>query len=498
TDPTDTTGPVEQCVDRDLGSSEQAFWSDQVGPANGNDIAGICNGDGDDFVMQWRAPSSQNYRAELFSELGAVLQLQDEAACNGIFLTCGSFDFPSVLEFPAEAGQVFTFVVEAPFGPDFFDFSVSPSGTTTSCPWGGIPSVPFTLSDDTSNGSFELGAPCGGAESPEHAYIFEVPVSGGYRFDTEGSAFDTVLYVLDSVCGGTALACNDDTIGLSSEVVLDLTAGQLVTVVVDGFGGDQGPYTLHGELIDDPPPPPPSCDGTALASQVPVGVTWNGAQTEDDSFMGCSGLVRERRFTWVAPAAGDFRFDFDGGEGAAAISVFPGGCEGPMMCDVGADPQATVITGLAAGQEVFVVTEWGAQAGAVNLTISDADAVMGCGDPLPPGVPTFASGATGGAGNDFTGTCSVNPSPERELWWTAPATGTYEISLEGSAYDTLLYVRDGGCDGPELGCNDDTETMFGIELWSTLVLDLQAGQTISIFVDGFNGSGSFQLAINQL
>jgi len=61
-----------------------------------------------------------------------------------------------------------------------------------------------------------------------------------------------------------------------------------------------------------------------------------------------------------------------------------------------------------------------------------------------------------------------------------------------------MYIRDGGCDGAELGCSDDTVTQLGLQLWSSLELDLSAGQTVSIFVDGYNGTGEFELTITQL
>ena len=54
---------------------------------------------------------------------------------------------------------------------------------------------------------------------------------------------DTILSVLDG-CGGLELDCNDDTVGLTSEVTIDLAAGQSVILVVDGFDGEMGPITV--------------------------------------------------------------------------------------------------------------------------------------------------------------------------------------------------------------------------------------------------------------
>ena len=62
-----------------------------------------------------------------------------------------------------------------------------------------------------------------------------------------GSTYDTTLYVLGASCTGLQLACNDDSFGLQSELFIALTAGQTVTIVVDGFGDQSGSYTLNIE-----------------------------------------------------------------------------------------------------------------------------------------------------------------------------------------------------------------------------------------------------------
>ena len=61
-----------------------------------------------------------------------------------------------------------------------------------------------------------------------------------------------------------------------------------------------------------------------------------------------------------------------------------------------------------------------------------------------------------------------------------------------------MYIRDGGCEGPELACSDDTFTDMGLQLWSSVELPLAADQTISIFVDGYNGAGDYELSISKL
>lgn len=72
----------------------------------------------------------------------------------------------------------------------------------------------------------------------------QVPVATGtWTFNSFGSNFDTVIYVLDA-CGGSELACNDDSGGLQSEVEVPLEAGESVIVGIGGFDGSEGAWTV--------------------------------------------------------------------------------------------------------------------------------------------------------------------------------------------------------------------------------------------------------------
>ena len=85
---------------------------------------------------------------------------------------------------------------------------------------------------------------CGDGSS-ERTFQWTAPTSNRFIFDTAGSRFDTVLYLMTD-CGGTPVpgACNDDAGSTQAQLGWDLRAGQRVIVVVDGFGGDQGNFVL--------------------------------------------------------------------------------------------------------------------------------------------------------------------------------------------------------------------------------------------------------------
>ncbi len=92
------------------------------------------------------------------------------------------------------------------------------------------------------------------------------------------------------------------------------------------------------------------------------------------------------------------------------------------------------------------------------------------------------------------GGTSAHPGPDcgggaaSDVWfqWTAPRAGVYDISTEGSAFDSVLTIIDGArCDvGPQLACNDDQ----GMVRQARVSIELAECQTITIVVDGY-GAG---------
>jgi hypothetical protein len=102
----------------------------------------------------------------------------------------------------------------------------------------------------TTRGSHnDLGGSCGGALTPDEALQWLAPQTGTVTIDTFGTDFDTVLYVLEGSCTGPELACNDDAPGVAgwqSEVTLEVTEGDVLIIVVDGWGpDDEGPFQLN-------------------------------------------------------------------------------------------------------------------------------------------------------------------------------------------------------------------------------------------------------------
>jgi hypothetical protein len=118
------------------------------------------------------------------------------------------------------------------------------------CPAVTIPAViPFVDSGTTLGAvnNFNPITPCGTTYAPDKIYRFVPAHSGQFNINTFGSAFDTQLYVnTGGPCpGNTQVDCNDDFGGSQSQVTPTLTANQTYYIIVDGFQGYSGNFTLY-------------------------------------------------------------------------------------------------------------------------------------------------------------------------------------------------------------------------------------------------------------
>ena len=96
------------------------------------------------------------------------------------------------------------------------------------------------------------------------------------------------------------------------------------------------------------------------------------------------------------------------------------------------------------------------------------------------------------ATQERSGSCG-GEGPEVMFAWTAPAAGVWVFDTEGSRADTVLYVRQASCEGPEMACNDDTPDATGLH--SAVEVELELGQTIYVVVDTYVVGGDVVLNI---
>jgi uncharacterized protein YkwD len=113
-------------------------------------------------------------------------------------------------------------------------------------------------------------------------------------------------------------------------------------------------------------------------------------------------------------------------------------------------------------------------------------------------LPYASLGTTLGREDGFGGaSCGLGGDTIEDMAfrWTAPSADTYLFSTEGSVIDTFLSLRQGGCLGRELECNDDAGEG---STHSEIEIELSACETITIVVDGpsVDAVGDFRISIN--
>ena len=221
-----------------------------------------------------------------------------------------------------------------------------------------------------------------------------------------------------------------------------------------------------------------------LGPEVAVGSTAGAA---DDLAGSCGGEGSpDLTFGWTAPAADRYTFDLTGSDRNfdTALYVLDGTCDGPELAcnDDASDRQSGLTVALEQGQQVVVVVDGvRGQQGSWELNVEarsacpDADLGSAVG-------PAVASGSNLEQGASFFASCSRS-GRDVVFTWTAPAGGEWTFDTAGTDYDTVLHVRDGACDGPELACDDDGLANYA----SRVVVPLAEGQTVTVVVSGFNG-----------
>ncbi len=233
--------PDEDCVGSSPGRRYRAFSVvNRTGADQTLDLLATW-GVGDGFLLVYRGFDPAD------GEAGCLAGDDDIAV--------GDESASEVLGVPIADGEVLTvvatsFAAGADVGPFTIDVTtaVEPGGGTCEAPF---PVVEGAYDGSTADVASALAGSCGGGGAPEVVHVLAGD-GGVYCIDTEGSGFDTVLYVFEDLCDVlTEQACDDDTDGLAnfaSQVQLATVPGSDYFIVVDGysdeFGAESGAYVL--------------------------------------------------------------------------------------------------------------------------------------------------------------------------------------------------------------------------------------------------------------
>ena len=233
-------------------SPEKVFqWTPSLsGPAT---IETCGSGTTYDSVLYLRAASCAT---------GAEVQCNDDACANASGLFRASRITPTVT-----AGTTYYIVVDG-FGGSSGSFALrvtplgAPSSTTSTTLAGAacgsatvIPAGGGTFTGTTS-GTSTLAGTCGiSGLAPERVFQWTPTTSGTATIQTcgAGTTYDSVLYLRSPTCTSPEVTngCNDDACpnasGLfrASKVTPVVAAGQTYFIVVDGYSGSSGSFTLN-------------------------------------------------------------------------------------------------------------------------------------------------------------------------------------------------------------------------------------------------------------
>ncbi|MBX3383879.1 MAG: hypothetical protein KF864_10280 [Phycisphaeraceae bacterium] len=190
----------------------------------------------------------------------------------------------------------------------------------------------------TNDGTSSCGA---STNSPDVWFKYRPTVSGPVGIDTCGSTYDTVLAVFNG-CGGTQLACNDDSNSnanapcrnLQSYVSVNMTAGQTYLIRVTGYNGATGAYKLH--VIGGGGVVPPANDNCAERPGIALGATpfsTIGATTDGPTHNACNlngsnQITNDLWFNYPSQCDGILRISTCDSNFNTKIAVYGGyGCE---------------------------------------------------------------------------------------------------------------------------------------------------------------------------
>lgn len=296
--------------------------------------------------------------------------------------------------------------------------------------------------------------------APEVAHQINIPGElASLSVTTDGSAYDTVLYIRAAECTAADFDCDDDGgAGTQSLIELaDVSAG-LYFIFVDGFSANSGSYTLtvSGVL---------KTGEACLLGGVftcEVGSTCDGATC----------LLNQC----------DDGIDNDGD---TLIDEFDPGCETDLDNDESDDPNPLPACADGVDNDGNLLIDFPTDPACSRASQDSEDDCFDA-DPIVDLTMSIFNGDTTGLTNDFTPSCQTfTTAPEVAHEITFPGElESLSVTTDGTSYDTVLYIKEGTCNTPDLACDDDggTGTQSLID-----IVDVPAG-TYYIIMDGYNAN----------
>ncbi len=331
--------------------------------------------------------------------------------------------------------------------------------------------------------------------------------------------FDTVLAVFSGSCGALVeQACNDDAIGLASQLTLLVSAGTTYLIEVGGWNGDSGDFTLSLSTVPAGAPPNDKCSGATpigegLVTQSNIFATT--AATTPPCTFGGAPATHDLWYLYTPPSDGIVRASLVSGGGAAdfdtVLAVWTGACGAGLAlvdCNDDAGPftlGSEVVFPASAGTPYRIeVSGYAGATGIFTLAVDFAPPAPNdeCSAALPVRPGLVAGSTLGATDSAQSATCAFGGATTgHDVWYRfeAEESGLLRASTAalggGSAdFDTVIAIFSGECGrAVELACNDDADGT----LQSDVAVPVSAGAAYEICVGGFESSvGTFTLNVS--
>ncbi|MEL7424996.1 MAG: T9SS type A sorting domain-containing protein [Bacteroidota bacterium] len=425
--------------------------------------------------------------------------LGSELNCNDDFLGC--VDNTSETTFAATSGTQYwvriagwsgatgtgNITIECDVGNDDCGSALTVSDGTTA-----FSTIGFTGSNESS---------CAGSgDTADGWYVYTASCTGDVTVSTcSDASFDTSLSAFDG-CGGTELACNDDTVGCSgntSEITFSATAGTQYWIRIAGFSGATG----TGNLTISCSPANDDCASAEAISDGTTAFSTVGYSGTNESSCGGTGDTADGWYLYTASCTGDVTVStcsdasFD-----TTLSAFDG-CGGTELAcnddEIGCSGNTSEITfAVISGTQYWIrIAGFSGATGTGNITISCSPDNDDCAfaEAISDGTTAFST--VGFSGTNESSCAGTGDTADGWYVYTASCTGDVTVSTCSDAtFDTTLSAFD-GCGGTELACNDDETGCSGNT--SEITFSVTSGTQYWIRIAGFSGAtGTGNITIN--
>ncbi|NOZ86102.1 MAG: hypothetical protein GXP49_07530 [Deltaproteobacteria bacterium] len=329
--------------------------------------------------------------------------------------------------------------------------------------------------------------------------VYEVEVHGGQTLKvtaTPTTNWDMGLYIITDCGDSTGDTCQlwSDKDGAESIEGVVQTDSRLL-IVVDGYRGASGPFTMDVQITD-----PPEGETCSSPIRMDIGKVYTGNTTNfrDDAGQTCSkdgAPGPDIFYEWTVPKDGDYLAAAVPSSWDLSLYIFQDCSDIKNSCIGGADSSGTggiefMRINANSGEKGFLAVDgYGSSSyGTFATTVLDIQAQTqeNCSTAEPIGIGDVKIGDTKAAAKDHN-VCKSAPGPDHVYAYTAQSTEQIRINaVPDSSWDLVLYSFS-DCSDPSGSCEKGSDS-GDVGQKESMTITVQQGKTYYIVVDSYNSN----------